>query len=244
MTGLEGFSDWVLALLPRLFLYPGGAWLLAALLGLRLVSGGLSAIKLHALALDLLNAPLAALSTAWVAVSLGPLPGGSPLAAPVDTLALVALVLVSLSLESGRKEIYRMDEGLVSLAMALGVLGSGVPVHLLPGYAPEGSISSWLAMLCVAAGLVASVPVGGRDLARGVRWLAWMGLGFVPVLKGWADLPITGIYWTSLVYVVAIAIFAFAYKGLAHYKYIGDWEVKALTWCFALLALLAGVMGY
>src|SRR5205823_3488400 len=37
---LSLFSDWTLALLPRLFLYPGGAWALFMLLWLRFASEG------------------------------------------------------------------------------------------------------------------------------------------------------------------------------------------------------------
>ncbi len=89
MNGLEGFSDWTLALLPRLFLYPGGVWMLAAVLGLRFASGGLAAIKPSALVSDLSGVSLLAVAVAWAGLSLVPLPDASPLSAPLVMRAWV-----------------------------------------------------------------------------------------------------------------------------------------------------------
>src|SRR4051812_15825222 len=99
MTGLEGFSDWVLALLPRLSLYPGGVGVLVALVALRLAQGGVPAIRPLSLAQELIRTPLPSLALAWGAFALLPLPGAPPLSTQVDTLVLVTLVLISFSLD-------------------------------------------------------------------------------------------------------------------------------------------------
>jgi len=97
---LASFSDWTLALLPRLFLYPGGLWLLVMLLALRFASGCARSVYPRALFADLSHANLISVSTAWVALALAPFPSSATLPSPVDSLVLAAIALLSLLLDS------------------------------------------------------------------------------------------------------------------------------------------------
>jgi hypothetical protein len=240
MTGLEGFSDWVLALLPRLFLYPGGVWLLVALVGLRVAIGGKASLRPATFITDLLKASLPALSVAWAAISLLPLPGASPLGAHIDRLALAAIILTSMALDATPD----WKEVAISVGMALAVLSPLARESGLLSEARSWEVASALSMVCVAVGLVALSGGVGRDLPGAVRWLAWLGLGFAPVLAGWGEPLLPGIYWTSLIYATAIAIFAVAGRFTSIYAPAKDLRLVTLTWGVSTLSLVAALLGY
>src|SRR5437868_6034119 len=97
---LGPFSDWTLALLPRLFLYPGGLWMLSMLLPLCLLPARRRSRAFLPPASCLLPAgPSPQLAVAWVALALLPLPGAAPLPFPVDRLSLAGLLVTSLALD-------------------------------------------------------------------------------------------------------------------------------------------------
>ena len=241
MTGLAGVSVWALSLLPRLFLYPGGVWMLAALLWLRLASGGPQVIRPATLGRGLVEASLPALAVAWAALALTPLPGAAPLAAPIDRLALVALVLVSLTLDWKEGA---WGEGWIGAGMALAVLSPLARGRSLLEEAIGWETSGVLSILCVAAGLAALSASEASGLSGNVRWLAWLGLGFAPLWTGWAQPPVPGVYWVSLVYALGIAGLAGVGK-LVHVRFNGRETYSAIVvWGLAILSLLAALLGH
>ncbi|HEY0068598.1 MAG TPA: hypothetical protein VGE04_01370, partial [Chloroflexia bacterium] len=158
MNPLAGFSDWALALLPRLFLYPGGVAMVAALL-LALFTprqttgkGRTSLLRetLHLAA----NANTPALACAWAALSILPLPGLAPLPFPVDRFSLVAIIAVSLLFDlTGARE-DRRDELWPGVAIVLALMSPvALQRELMPGGAGQGVVS-YLAGAAVVAGLV------------------------------------------------------------------------------------------
>lgn len=243
MIGLQGFSDWVLALLPRLFLYPGGLGLVAAFVVFRLAQGGLVSLKPEALAQDLDKAPLLSLAVAWTTLSLISLPGASPLAAPVDTLVLVALVLISFSLD---KEATFEREGWISAAMALAVLVSTIRGHTLTGYVPASGVSSLLAIFCIAIGVVRLSGTAQTSPAAVMRWIVWVGLGFGSLLSSTNPPGVPGILWTMAMYAIAFLVLNRASR-LAFAATRGKRTTDAFTiavWSLAALALVAALLGW
>jgi hypothetical protein len=216
---LQSFSSWTLALLPRLFLYPGGLWMLAALLWLRVNSGGLSAVRPSMLLRGLAGARLGSLATAWAALALLPLPGAATFAIPADRLALVALLAVSLVFD---------DAGLEERYLSMGItLAAVAPVASQRSLISTGSggWADWLAALAIGVGLFFLPASGG--LAGKVRLLGWLGLGSAPL---WALLPSPGLLWVSVVYAIAIGLLGLGRKLL---------KPKAGTASIAIVALLA-----
>jgi hypothetical protein len=180
---LASFSDWTLALVPRLFLYPGGLWLLVALLALRFASGGGKSVSPRAVLTDLSHANLLSIAVAWVALALAPFPGATALPSPVDSLVLAALAVLSLLLDTAIEgegpgtEGRLWAAGAITLALVLPGIESG---SLL---VPPGGATLFLAVssLAVAAGLLALCWEGNGGVAGEVRWLAWFCLGVVPL---------------------------------------------------------------
>lgn len=236
MSELAPFSEWTFALLPRLFIYPGGVWLLPALLFWRLLSGGYRSLAPRPLARSLMGANLLSLATAWTAISLLPLPGAPPLPFPADRFTLLALLALSLLLDN-----YSSAEGWlgagVTLALIAPVAGGSV-LLLSPG---SGRLSEWLAALAVLAGLVgiASLRASQQSLQASARGLAWLGLGAHPL---WASmqLPLAGVVTVSLVYTVVLAAMAF----LARLTRTQKWGRGAayVCWGWAALALLLALL--
>jgi hypothetical protein len=247
MTGLAGFSDWALSLLPRLFLYPGGAWMLVMLLCLRLASGGPKAVRPATLIADLIKASLPALAVAWAALALISLPGASTLSAPVDRLVLAWLLLVSLTMsEVGREDNHRWAAGWIGAGITLALLSPltrGRSLLLVGDVAPW-NLSSVLSLLAVGAGLVALSMSASRDLPGAVGWLAWLGLGLTPVWAGWDQPPLPGIYWASLVYAIAIALLAIIGRFISAYARDKGVAIIIGVWVLAILSLLAALLGY
>ncbi len=100
MNPLSGFSDWALALLPRMFLYPGGlalaAAFLIALFASHLATGSTGTPSLRKVLRLVARANIPGLACAWAGLAILPLPGVAPLPFPVDHFALVAITTISL----------------------------------------------------------------------------------------------------------------------------------------------------
>jgi len=239
MTELASFSDWVLALFPRLFLYPGGVWMLAALLFMRLTSRGPASLKPVALASDLLKDSLPPLALAWTTLALTPLPSASLLSTPIDRFVLCALALLSMLVGSK----VQMDwEGWINIGLALAVLAPLASGIALMGTSQAASISGVLSMLAVTLGLAALSSEIGRSLSHDVRWLVWLGLGFAPLWAASEQLSLPGLLWVSMVYVVVIALFTLASKLSRSALYNREWTIFAV-WGTATLALLVALLG-
>ena len=240
MTGLQSFSDWVLSALPRLFLYPGGLWLVAALLALRVASlGSLRSLRPITLARDFLSTQPLALALGWVGVALLPLPGGaSALAFPADRLVLAALPLVSLAFD--RESLGR--SWWPSLAVTLALLAPVAVVESgLMGSGARWSPLVVLVMLAVATGALALWRDATHNLAGGARLLAWLGLGAMPLL-GWPQPLFPGIAWASFVYALLVLVAAMLARFIT--RRVRPEALTVLAWALAgaslLFALLEG----
>src|SRR5213083_2289091 len=95
---LSLFSDWTLALLQRLFLYPGGLWALGALLWLGAMRNVGTLKRWNVGTLE--RSHLLAAAVAWAGLALSPLPSAAPMPVPADRFALVGLLVTSRILDS------------------------------------------------------------------------------------------------------------------------------------------------
>jgi hypothetical protein len=253
-TWLPVFSDWTLALLPRLFLYPGGLWMLLMLLCLGSFPGGVSqggAPRSLPSTPRLLPAgdpaSQGALALAWVGLALVPLPGAVLLPFPADRFSLVGLLLTSLALDwhagaangEGRSPAARTSAGLAIVLAVMAPLAGGR--SLLQGDAAWG-LSGWLSLAAVAAGLLSILALGTRDPASGgLRWLGWFGLAAAPLWTSGA-LPVAGPawVWVSLSYLAAILVLA----GLGRTSYLRrrPWLPVTTCWALAALSVLAALL--
>ncbi|HYP41368.1 MAG TPA: hypothetical protein VEX13_13495 [Chloroflexia bacterium] len=202
MTPLVGFSDWTLALLPRLFLYPGGLWMLAALIALLVAMSGRESRRYRSLLHDLTQANLLALATAWAALSLLPLPGTQPLPFPADRLSLAALLALSMLFDGPS---LKREHGIAGTAITLAIIAPMSGGQALLHAGATFALADGLSLLAVAAGLAALVTEGAPSLSGGVRWLGWLGLGAAPI---WHHALISNALWASLVYAFAIGAIA------------------------------------
>ncbi len=234
---LSLFSDWTLALLPRLFIYPGGLWMLAALLVLRLGVDGIEWLKLASLARDLSQANLLALATAWAALPLLPLPGAAPLPLPADTFSLAGLIALSLSADVlwGHKQ--DRQDALAGVAVTLAIMAPVAGRRALLTTSGTPSLADWLSLLAVGVGLAKLARPSGRDLAGSVRWLAWLGLGAAPL---WGVTPTLSALWVSLAYAVAILVVAVVTRLFG--KEATGRLALATTWSLAALSLVAALL--
>lgn len=250
---LAAFSDWTLAIVPRLFLYPGGLWLLIALLLLRVTSRGFSSISPRSLLGGLANANLLSVALAWIAVALSPLPGASALPYPVDSLVLAALAALSLLFDITNTDGRTVAIGAaITLALMVPALVGGA--LLVPsGELTQSAIASVLAIM---TGLLALSWTGRVYLASQVRWLAWLCLGLVPLYN---LIPQGGVWWASLATALAILILTLAARagglrnrsqriyppgetpGAPSSGTIPD-LVVAIVWLLALAALLVALL--
>jgi hypothetical protein len=182
---LAQFSDWVLALLPRLFIYPGGLWMLAGVLLVRLAVGGARAIGGRVWLDDLLGADLPSLAVAMSALALLPLVGASALPVPVDRWALAALLTVSLLLDTGVRNAERPSIALPACAITLAILAplaAGDSLVALTGdYLSRAPVAFGLAVAAVLLGLAVMLWLGCTSLAGQVRGLGWLALALTPV---------------------------------------------------------------
>jgi hypothetical protein len=243
---LTAFSDWTLALLPRIFLYPGGLSLLIALLLLRVASRDPSSISVRLLFADLLQANLLSVALAWAALALAPFPGSGPLPSPVDTLVLAALPALSLLLDanapSGR---HIAAVGAITLALILPAVASN---SLLPPLASL-SLLSIISSLAVISGLLALAWMGDMGMAGQVRWLAWLYLGIALV---WQRFMGDGLWVAGLFILLRVLVLHGTSRRWRLISTEGDLETplpnhrsvafRATTWAIVigwLLALLA-----
>jgi hypothetical protein len=223
---LASFSDWTFALLPRLFLYPGGLFLLASLALLRLASGGVRALSPRALLRDLADANTLSLAVAWAAVAL--LPGWTLPFSP-GTYALVPLLALSLLLDI--KAIRGREQVLAGSAATLALLVP--PVEGVPGLVVWAVVGLAVVSAVIALGASSRGTLAGQ--ARSVAWMwVWLsgGLTLLPGVHGWF-MP------------VALAVSALA-LGIVLRVARGDKGERAaspvIAWSLALPSLLAALL--
>jgi hypothetical protein len=241
---LAAISDWVLAILPRLFLYPGGLWMVAGLAVIGWAARGRDGVRPRRWAVALAQADLGAVATAWVAVALLPLPGAQPLPAPVDRWALVALLAVSLLLDLGREDWearrWRAPAG-AGITLALLAPLAGEPGLLASGEELTASWAAWVAVFAVGAGIVALLWSGDVGLGSEVRGLAWLAIGLEPL---WALLPFGWVTPTLAVFLAAGFLWR---SALASEREIpatkqGLGSALAILWLLAPVALLLALL--
>ena len=164
------FAAWILGLLPRLALWPGGVALVLAggwaWWARRQPGGAPTAWS----SLDRL-----ALALAWVAVALLPLPGAAPLPLAPDALVLLGLLLAAAGLAGGDT---RSLPGLGLCAGAVAILAAGAGSFVLP-FASIPLPVTLLAALAYAWGLASQADATRRPLPAALHlllWLGWVGL--------------------------------------------------------------------
>ena len=188
MNPLAGFSDWALALLPRIFLYPGGLAIVAALLlALFMPRSATDTTRttLHHKTLRLVaHANIPALACAWAATSILPLPGVSALPFPVDRFTLVAAIAISLLFDFTAKGESNRDELWPNLAIVLALMSPLASQRGLMQGLAEPDMVGYLAGAAALVGLMGLFDSVGYGWGRAARWLAWWGavmaLGMVP----------------------------------------------------------------
>ncbi|MDQ5824271.1 MAG: hypothetical protein M3441_08665 [Chloroflexota bacterium] len=198
MNPLAGFSDWALALLPRMFLYPGGLAIVAALLlALFMPRPATDTTRTSVLneALRLVaHVNIPALACVWAALSILPLPGVSPLPFPVDRFTLVAITAISLLFDFILKSKSNRDELWPNLAIVLALTSPAASQSGLVLGVAEPGVVDYLAGAAVLAGLVGLFDSVSYGWSQAARWLAWWGaamaLGMVPGgMWGFVSLP-------------------------------------------------------
>lgn len=185
MNLFAGFSDWVLALLPRLFFAPGGVCLLLAFAlhytasHYRDSRGTASHNSNRTNPRQLLHAFLRentpALASAWTATALVPLVGIAPLPFPMDTFSLLSLPILSLAFDvsvGNKKDVDEIGEIVGVLAITVAVLSPALSGKrlLLTGHG-DGN-PSWVVLGAIVVGLVALTPSAGLGINVAMRWLA------------------------------------------------------------------------
>ncbi|HET9495786.1 MAG TPA: hypothetical protein VFR15_16295 [Chloroflexia bacterium] len=224
---LAAFSDWTLALLPRLFLYPGGLFLLASLALLRLASGGPGALAPRAVLRDLAGANALSLAVAWAAVGLLPVPGGTlPFAPGPHALApLLALSLV-LDIRAVRGREQALAGGAITLVLLVRAVGS------------EAGAVVWAAVgLAVLAGVYALGALRD-DLAAQARATGWVWLWLSAGLPYLPD----GLAWLALVVLPAAALALGIMLRVARGERGARAASPAIAWSLALPSLLAALL--
>jgi hypothetical protein len=240
---LAAFSDWVLALLPRLFLYPGGLWMLAGLGAIRLAAWGCEGLGPGRLAVELARANLGALAAGWAALALLPLPGAQPLPTRVDTWALAALLAISLLLD--------LDKAPAESRRLRGLAAAGITLALLAPLAfgqrllasGEELAANWaahLAVFAVGLGIVVLAWSGDDELTGQVRGLAWLSMGLAPLWpylpSGWVTSTLAVFFASTLLWRAAIA--ARTTPALSP-RIV---PALATQWLLALVALLVALL--
>jgi hypothetical protein len=195
---LSTFSDWTLALLPRLFLYPGGLWLLAALLLVRFASSGIRSVSLGVMASDLGRANLLSVAVAWACVAVMPFPGAPALPSGVDALALAWLPALSMLIDISAVSPAR---ALVACAITLALLLPAVEGGSLLASSEGSAFVLVASSLAVVAGLLALSLLGHAGIASETRWVAWFCLGVVPI---WQKVAGDSIWATGLFVLVGV----------------------------------------
>ncbi|MFL5734430.1 MAG: hypothetical protein ACJ78Q_14690 [Chloroflexia bacterium] len=244
---LTAFSDWTLALLPRLLLYPGGLWALFMLLPLYLLTGvGGRGSGVWGWWSVFSGRSRLSVGVAWAGLALLPLPGAAALPFPVDRLSLVGLLVTSLALEWHSGVALRGTHLAPAISANVAVvLAAAAPLAggrgLLQPASAYGSVG-WLSACAVAAGLVALLGGYARDPAAAVRWLAWFGLALAPL---WASSGLRAVelpwVWVGVAYLVGIM--GLAGLGATGYLRRRPWLPVITCWGLAALSVLAALLG-
>lgn len=232
---LAQFSEWVLALLPRLFVYPGGLWLLAGVALIKLGGKGTKGVEPKAWLDDLMGANLPSLAIAWAGVALLPLPGASVLPLPVDRWALAATLAVSLLLDCGMQGANRSRMAQAGAAITLAILAplaAGDSLVELPAdLVSRAPLAFGLAAAAVVVGLVVMAWWGGWGLAGEVRGLGWLALTIMPVYGDmWPEV-------TAWVFGAGVAVWFVA--GRTKTRLVGGQGASGEGWTLAILWLPA-----
>lgn len=206
---LAGFSDWVLALLPRLFLFPGGLWMIVGVAMIRFGSGGIAALHWRSWAADLKKTNTWAVATAWAALALLPLPGSASLPTPIDRWTLAALGAISFLLDlRGVKDQERRWYANAAAGITFALIAPLASAQRLLISERQMDIG-WTAapwLVSVLAGIVALLWLGEGGIGAQVRWLLWASMALSPVLiylpdnwlTGSAIIPLTaGVLWAG-----------------------------------------------
>ena len=236
-SALSQFSDWTLALLPRLFLYPGGLWVLGALVWLNLIRGGFSARRW---AQGLASTPtMLSAAVAWAALALMPLPGVPPMPIPADRFALVGLLVTSLLISVYSDDSLSLNGALVGVGLAVAALAPLASGRDLMASSVEWGASGWVALAAILSGLL--VPRG--DLESDFRLLGWLGLGAAPVWALLEKQPSGGVLWVSLAYALLLLVIGGANRVLDSERFQNPGsKIKDLARLLALMCLgLAGL---
>jgi hypothetical protein len=225
---LAAFSDWTLDLLPRLFLYPGGLFLVGAIALLRAASGGLGAQSPRALLHDFARANTLSLAIAWAAVAMVPAPGWLlPFAPGATVLALLLALSLLLDITGERGREQALAGAAVTLALLVPAVGSGAGLVV------------WIAAgLAVLAGVYAlgALRVDLAAQARAVGWV-WLWLS-----GGLAYLP-TGLAWLALVLLAAGAlVVGLVLRAARAGRVASAAALPAIAWSLALPSLLAALL--
>jgi hypothetical protein len=226
---LAAFSDWALTLLPRLFLYPGGLFLLVALMLLRVASGGVGALTPRAALRDFARTDTLSLALVWAAVALLPLPSWSlPFEPEVPALALLLALSLLLDITGNGSREQALAGGAITLAVLVPAVGfaAGALVWAVVG----------LAVLAGVYALAAAQEGGLAGQARAIGWLwAWLstGLPFLSFEQRWLALVLL----PAAALVVGLALRAARGKRMP-----GVAAASAIAWFLALLSLLATLL--
>ena len=236
MNDLAGFSEWTLALLPRLFLYPGCLWLLAMIAGPRFVADR-QATSPRAWQSNILQGNLPSLATAWAAVALLPLPGAASLPFPIDKLALTGLLAVSLAFGSGVKgqgfgvRNNRLIELAILIAVVAPIAGQTTLIDMSSG------IPGWISLTAVFLGVALLSHQAASSLSLAARLVGWLGLASTPL---WTLPRLENPLRVALVYMILMLTAAIVGR-LAADRVKADWSM-GVVWSLAALSLLAALL--
>ena len=229
---LAAFADFMLAVAPRLLLYPGGLFAAACAIMLAVVLPRIT----RTAAAEPGPPParegetLAALALAWTAWALLPLPGTPTLPGAPDLLSPLALLLAATLLARGarpgvdwRREALGRPLLLGAPLVALVALGAPgllpTPPAEVPFLAALGRLLAALAFVvgfcvCYAAPGTAPWTAHSRLMARAAGWMEWLGwLGLAAALGPAARATAAGPSWSGPVLVAVIAAAAAAGTG-------------------------------
>ncbi|HUP28281.1 MAG TPA: hypothetical protein VM409_07590 [Chloroflexia bacterium] len=232
MNYLTSFSDWTLALAPRLFLYPGGLFLLALLMLSRVASRGVGSVRPRVLFREFANANLPCLALAWSAVALLPVPGAQPLPFPADRFVLAGLLAAAFLLDplhrtskdKSHLEVAILTAAVAPLAGQISILGGD-----------QASLPAWLSLGAMSTGVVALIGKSEIQIEDGVRLIGWLTLAAAPLwtlqkLQNGAAPP------TLLALVAVIGLCAWGTRRIR-----AGW-LEAATWGLATLALFTALL--